>query len=354
MDERPLFSIIVPVYNAIAFVGDTIHNLLRQDVNKEILLINDGSTDDSLQLIKQYESKYDCIKVVDKKNGGVSSARNVGLNVAKGDYVIFVDSDDFIDDGLLERCEIILQRKSTDAVIFSYKYVYPKSSRKDICFRYKSSDYYSLKEWLNEFYQLWSCHILHCIGTKVYRKSVIDQYNIRFNESISYLEDISFALEYLFHISNIYYLDEPAYHYRIINENSLITKYRTKYVEATGYLNTKLETLWSYHYSEHSQNINDYYRVVGSNILGCIENLVSHRKESADVIDKDFEELANLPYLDRCIRNAGSIDGYVKLFILQNGAGSFAKWLFTVNYNFRRLKWQLKHILKQRICPIMR
>ena len=277
MDERPLFSIIVPVYNAIEFVGDTIHNLLRQDVNKEILLINDGSTDDSLQLIKQYESKYDCIKVVDKKNGGVSSARNVGLNVAKGDYVIFVDSDDFIDDGLLERCEIILQRKSTDAVIFSYKYVYPKSSRKDICFRYKSSDYYSLKEWLNEFYQLWSCHILHCIGTKVYRKSVIDQYNIRFNESISYLEDISFALEYLSHISNIYYLDEPAYHYRIINENSLITKYRTKYVEATGYLNTKLETLWSYHYSEHSQNINDYYRVVGSNILGCIENLVSHR-----------------------------------------------------------------------------
>lgn len=354
MDERPLFSIIVPVYNAIEFVGDTIHNLLRQDVNKEILLINDGSTDDSLQLIKQYESKYDCIKVVDKKNGGVSSARNVGLNVAKGDYVIFVDSDDFIDDGLLERCEIILQRKSTDAVIFSYKYVYPKSSRKDICFRYKSSDYYSLKEWLNEFYQLWSCHILHCIGTKVYRKSVIDQYNIRFNESISYLEDISFALEYLSHISNIYYLDEPAYHYRIINENSLITKYRTKYVEATGYLNTKLETLWSYHYSEHSQNINDYYRVVGSNILGCIENLVSHRKESADVIDKDFAELANLPYLDRCIRNAGSIDGYVKLFILQNGAGSFAKWLFTVNYNFRRLKWQLKHILKQRICPIMR
>lgn len=354
MDERPLFSIIVPVYNAIAFVGDTIHNLLRQDVNKEILLINDGSTDDSLQLIKQYESKYDCIKVVDKKNGGVSSARNVGLNVAKGDYVIFVDSDDFIDDGLLERCEIILQGKSTDAVIFSYKYVYPKSSRKDICFRYKSSDYYSLKEWLNEFYQLWSCHILHCIGTKVYRKSVIDQYNICFNESISYLEDISFALEYLSHISNIYYLDEPAYHYRIINENSLITKYRTKYVEATGYLNTKLETLWSYHYSEHSQNINDYYRVVGSNILGCIENLVSHRKESADVIDKDFAELANLPYLDKCIRNAGSIDGYVKLFILQNGTGSFAKWLFTVNYNFRRLKWQLKHILKQRICPIMR
>lgn len=70
MDERPLFSIIVPVYNAIEFVGDTIHNLLRQDVNKEILLINDGSTDDSLQLIKQYESKYDCIKVVDKRMEG--------------------------------------------------------------------------------------------------------------------------------------------------------------------------------------------------------------------------------------------------------------------------------------------
>lgn len=354
MDERPLFSIIIPVYNAIAFVGDTIHNLLRQDVNKEILLINDGSTDDSLQLIKQYESEYDCIKVVDKKNGGVSSARNVGLNVAKGDYVIFVDSDDFIDDGLLERCEKILQRKSTDAVIFSYKYVYPKLSRKDICFHYKSSDYYSLKEWLNEFYQLWSCHILPCIGTKVYRKSVIDQYNIRFNESISYLEDISFALEYLSHISNIYYLDEPAYHYRIINENSLITKYRPKYIKSVLFMHTNLECLFTNVYSKDLDTIKDYYRVVGSNILGCIENLVSHRKESADVIDKDFAELANLPYLGKCIGNAGSMDGYVKLFILQNGARSFAKWLFSVNYNLRRLKWQLKHILKQRICPIMR
>lgn len=354
MDERPLFSIIVPVYNAIAFVGDTIHNLLRQDVNKEILLINDGSTDDSLQLIKQYERKYDCLKVVDKKNGGVSSARNVGLNVAKGDYVIFVDSDDFIDDGLLERCEKILQRKSTDAVIFSYKYVYPKLSRKDICFHYKSSDYYSLKEWLNDFCQLWSCHILPCIGTKVYRKSVIDQYNIRFNESISYLEDISFALEYLSHISNIYYLDEPAYHYRIINENSLITKYRPKYIKSVLFMHTNLECLFTNVYGKNLDTIKDYYRVVGSNLLGCVENLVSHRKESADVIDKDFAELANQPYLGKCIRNAGSMDGYVKLFILQNGARSFAKWLFSVNYNLRRLKWQLKHILKQRICPIMR
>lgn len=354
MDERPLFSIIVPVYNAIAFVGDTIHNLLRQDVNKEILLINDGSTDDSLQLIKQYESKYDCIKVVDKKNGGVSSARNVGLNVAKGDYVIFVDSDDFIDDGLLERCEKILQRKSTDAVIFSYKYVYPKSSRKDICFHYKSSDYYSLKEWLNDFYQLWSCHILPCIGTKVYRKSVIDQYNIRFNESISYLEDISFALEYLSHISNIYYLDEPAYHYRIINENSLITKYRPKYIKSVLFMHTNLECLFTNIYGKNLDTIKDYYRVVGSNLLGCVENIISHRKESAEVIDKDFAELAILPYLGKCIRNAGSMDEYVKLFILQNCARSFAKWLFSVNYNLRRLKWQLKHILKQRICPIMR
>lgn len=354
MDERPLFSIIVPVYNAIAFVEDTIHNLLRQEVNKEILLINDGSTDDSLQLIKQYESKYDCIKVVNKKNGGVSSARNVGLNVAKGDYVIFVDSDDFIDDGLLERCEKILQRKSTDAVIFSYKYVYPKLSRKEICFHYKSSDYYSLKEWLNDFYKLWSCHILPCIGTKAYRKSVIDKYHIHFNESISYLEDISFALEYLSHISNIYYLDEPTYHYRIINENSLITKYRTKYIKSVLFMHTNLECLFTNVYGKNIDTIKDYYRVVGSNILGCIDNLVSHRKESADVIDKDFAELANLPYLDKCIRNAGSMDAYVKLFMLQNGARSYAKWLFSVFYYLRRLKWQLKHILKQMICSIMR
>lgn len=354
MNERPLFSIVVPVYNAIAFVGDTIHNLLLQEVNKEILLINDGSTDDSLQLIKQYESKYDCIKVVDKKNGGVSSARNVGLNVAKGDYVIFVDSDDFIDDGLLERCEKILQRKGTDAVIFSYKYVYPGTFSKDVCFHYKESGFYSLKEWLNEFYQLWCCHILHCIGTKVYLKSVIDQYNIRFNESISYLEDISFALNYLSHITNIYYLDEPVYYYRIINNNSLITKFRPRYVKSLSYIHANLRCLFVNVYGDNIENIKDYYRVVGSNVLGCVDNLISHKRDAADVIDNDLVELANLTFLDRCIKNAGSFGEFVNLIVLKKCNSDFTKCFFSVNKKIKSIKWHLKQSLKKKICLIMR
>ena len=213
-------TIIIPVYNVenhlsrcldSIFVGNNI------DGEFEVIAVDDGSTDNSYGILQEYAFRYKQLKIYHQENQGSSVARNKALDVATGKYIMFVDSDDFIDDGLLERCEKILQRKSTDAVIFSYKYVYPKLSRKDICFHYKSSDYYSLKEWLNEFYQLWSCHILHCIGTKVYRKSVIDQYNIRFNESISYLEDISFALEYLSHISNIYYhrfLLSPVRHVR--------------------------------------------------------------------------------------------------------------------------------------------
>ena len=97
------FSIIVPVYNAGAFVSNTIINLLEQDVEKEIILINDGSTDDSLSILKKFEKENECIKVIDKINGGVSSARNVGLDIASGDYICFVDSDDALEPGTLSK-----------------------------------------------------------------------------------------------------------------------------------------------------------------------------------------------------------------------------------------------------------
>ena len=94
MLKRNLISIIIPVYNASAFISNTIDNLLAQEVEKELLLVNDGSTDNSLNILNDYAQKYSFVKVLNQTNQGVSSARNHAIEVAQGEFLIFVDSDD--------------------------------------------------------------------------------------------------------------------------------------------------------------------------------------------------------------------------------------------------------------------
>lgn len=106
-------SFIVPVYNAEKYICECLNSLLEQDISKEayeIICVNDGSVDTSLEILKAYEASYPNIVVINKENGGVTTARNAGLSAAKGDYIWFVDSDDFIKENILGA----LQRKSSE------------------------------------------------------------------------------------------------------------------------------------------------------------------------------------------------------------------------------------------------
>lgn len=351
--EEPLFSIIVPVYNAAHFVRATIDNLLRQDVNKEILLINDGSTDESLQIIREYEQGYDSIKVIDKTNGGVSSARNIGLDTASGDFVIFVDSDDFIENGLLRKCLDIFEKYNPDSIYFSYKYVFPHSSKTDISFHYKATGFYSVTEWIDELLKLWNTHIISCIGSKIYRKSILDKYHIRFNESISYLEDCSFAIEYLGHTSNLYYIDLPYYHYRLINEISLMTMYRISYLQSSKFLQDQLRMFWENVYGVDSDFSGDYYRIIGDNILDCVNNLITHKKESFSVIGSDLSELSDMAILPMCIKYARSVDNKLKLLVLKRGSQYVIKKYFGISAFYQNFKYSFKSCLKKKMKLLM-
>ena len=92
-----LISVIIPVYNAEKFLKSCLDSVVNQTYkNLEIILVDDGSKDNSLEICKQYEKKDKRIKLICKKNGGAASARNLALTIAKGDYITFVDSDDFI------------------------------------------------------------------------------------------------------------------------------------------------------------------------------------------------------------------------------------------------------------------
>jgi len=93
----PLFSIIVPIYNVELYLKECLDSILSQTFNDfELILVNDGSTDKSGDIAKEYKNKYNNIKLIDKENGGLSSARNAGIKKAIGDYILFIDSDDML------------------------------------------------------------------------------------------------------------------------------------------------------------------------------------------------------------------------------------------------------------------
>lgn len=142
-------SVIVPIYNAEKYLERTIGSLLSQTIdNYEILLINDGSTDGSKEIIKYYEENYDKVISFSKENGGQSSARNYGISKAKGKYLAFIDADDYIDNSFLEKMYNKAIQNDADICFCNYYHVYEDKIEKDREYQVKDLNNVTKKEYL--------------------------------------------------------------------------------------------------------------------------------------------------------------------------------------------------------------
>lgn len=227
---EPQISIIVPIYNAASTLLRCIHALMVQTYsNIEIILVNDGSSDNSLQICHQFAAEDNRIRVIDKSNGGVSSARNAGLDAATGSYIMFCDSDDWAEPDWCE--ELISHYEENCLVMCGYfiegKHYPPNEIRSSVsCDRYAREDFFRLKS--NGFNAPWN---------KIYSSKVINAYNIRFNCLLTNGEDYLFNLQYLTHISGgILFLNRCVFHYQWPRGNSLSVKVPNNYFEQCCYL----------------------------------------------------------------------------------------------------------------------
>lgn len=211
----PQISAIIPIYNAQNTLNQCIDSILNQTFTDwELLLIDDGSTDQSGELCDKYAAKDQRIKVVHKKNGGVSSARNTGLDHAKGNWITFVDSDDFIDTTFLDS---LIKSQSYDLYIAGIQFINSTTILLPPEKCIKIEDVTVLDNLLNKLYFTvpWG---------KVYRNDIIQQNNIRFNINLKIGEDTDFVLRYLLYTNNIKLISKPLYHF-LNDERGKITKY---------------------------------------------------------------------------------------------------------------------------------
>ncbi len=124
--NKPLISVIIPIYNSQKHLEECLSSVLQQTYqNLEVILVDDGSTDDSSKLVNDYKKRNQNIKVIHQKNQGLSAARNAGLKIATGDYITFVDSDDKIEANMIENLIKALQKDNSDIAVCSFKETYP-------------------------------------------------------------------------------------------------------------------------------------------------------------------------------------------------------------------------------------
>lgn len=214
MNEKALVSIIVPVYNSEDTLRKCVSSLISQTYKDiEIILVDDGSTDQSGTICDQFEQDDKRVKVFHTENRGVSVARNKGVSEATGEYISFVDSDDYVEDQLIEVLLNNLYEAESDLVISPLE---EKLDKQDFRMNLDLRDIDKLL-FLCRHYLIFGPH------TKLYKSDITK--TVQFPEGCSYGEDLLFNIQYLNRISTISYVNRKMYHY-CRGENTLSTKVR--------------------------------------------------------------------------------------------------------------------------------
>lgn len=223
--DKPLVSIIVPVYNAQVYLGPCLESLRSQTwPNLEIILVNDGSTDGSGRLCAAAARVDDRIRFLDRTNGGVSSARNAALDVAKGVYLQFSDSDDRLTPDATETLVRAAQTTGADLVLSHFFRVdgEKQAQRGHI----KGERLLTRQEFAQEMVKAPANYYYGALWNKLYRRSIVERQGLRFEEGVSWSEDFLFNLEYLRHVRLVAAVPRPLYYYHK-RPGSLITSQAT-------------------------------------------------------------------------------------------------------------------------------
>lgn len=221
-----LVSVIVPVYNAEQFLARCLNSVLNQSYEKlEVILINDGSTDNSQKICEEFAEKDVRVKLINQENSGPSVARNKGIDLANGKYISFVDADDYLEKNMIEKMINYIEQ-DVELVISGYNRIFKKDDVNEI----QEINYYHIinmtfDDFLQRFDVLFKDYYINYLWNKLYLNEIIKTNNINFNKSINWGEDLIFNIEYLNYCNEISIISNSLYNYIDFNEDSITNNY---------------------------------------------------------------------------------------------------------------------------------
>lgn len=271
MEQMPKVSVIVPVYNVAPYLRQCMDSVINQTYrNIEIICIDDGSTDESGKILDEYAKSDDRFNVVHTNNAGVASARNIGLSLASGEYLLFVDGDDWIDTATCQKAVSSISTEAVDVVMWPYIREFSDHSDPKTIFRgqklFNGPECRKLQRRMiglsdEELAHPENADALSTVWGKLYRREIIEQNHLRFEDlsRIGTYEDGLFNLCYFAHIKCAIYIPEYLSHYR--KNTGMTSRYRSQ-------LASQWKTLFSDMrvYIKKSGNYSDFKKALNNRI----------------------------------------------------------------------------------------
>lgn len=271
--EIKKISVIIPVYNLSEYIDECIQSVINQSyTNIEIIVVDDGSTDDSVKKISGYLNSYKNIKLIEKDNGGVSSARNCGLDNASGDYIAFVDGDDWLDRKYFE--EMMNRIEQNDASICTNNMYIRDENKVLVC----NIDELNLN-FEKALKYLLTYRLPTSVWSSIYKKEVLK--DIRFNLDIHHLEDLEFQFRAIANASRITVLNKALYNYRSREGSANSQKLNSKILSCLLIPNTILKFV-----KKNKILSKKYYFVTLGRVSSTIAFFLSKTKKTDRVIKK--------------------------------------------------------------------
>lgn len=225
---NPFFSIVIPVYNAEKYLYGTLNSVKEQSFTDfEVLLIDDGSTDNSAKVCMNFVNTDERFSLFRKSNGGVCSARNLGIEKANGEYIFFVDSDDIVETTTLSECFNKICESKAQVLLFGMEFDIEKQMRIVKSYQKRCGAVVFDITNLDIYYRrLYENNYITSMCNRITKLDMILENDLRFNEKITNYEDMVFSLECLRHAKKVQVVEECYYHYILHEELGMSRKYK--------------------------------------------------------------------------------------------------------------------------------
>lgn len=297
----PKISVILPVYNVEQYIAKSIHSVLNQSyIDFELIVVIDGSKDNSEVIAREFEKTDLRVKVYTKPNGGLSDARNYGLNVATGEFIYFLDSDDWIEPNLLEDNIKILEDKNLDFIVFGF-YQDNVDSNEQLIENIPHIP--ENNEWINSEPIYFTPYMLNILGyawNKIYRKGYLDKHQIKFTIGVSLVEDILFNAKVYQYADRIVFNPKPYVHYI---QRPVVTLTKQFHEQSFEWVKLKHEGLQEF---LDAWSFDNTQEILASNLIGglryCVLNLFRYKnqfnfRQKVSYIDKMLNDIDVINYL---------------------------------------------------------
>lgn len=295
-------SIIIPVYNVDEYLPECLDSVINQTLKDiEIICINDGSTDNSPAILNSYAQKDNRIVTINKENEGVSKARNYGLNAAQGEYIMFLDADDYYTLDACEKAYNAVKLNNTDIGVFGFA----KLNNNKIETSWHSKE---ITKICKENYKIDLYSFQGMIWHKIFRKSFLDEYNIRFLTDLKTGEDSVFAYTTFFNNASFTFIDGDFYIYRLNRNNSAT-------VQNLDGVKTNLESLTAISNINHFKNLpqDKQFRIINSWNLGTLNIIKNKTRKQQKKMHSDIKNYINYLQKNYQFKDLCSLTSFVNL-----------------------------------------